>query len=213
MPVVIGIAGPPGSGKSTLAAGLAGLLGDTVVIDMDHYQRFTDQPLEALAAWAARGADPNEFEMPLLAAHLLALQRGEAIVDPTTGLTRPPRHQIVFETHFGRAHRATGAVIDHLLWLDVPPDIALARNLRAFVRPLMDPAWPPLRRAEALAWIDGYLEQYLGGVAPLLHLQAARVRPDADLLVAACETAAEVAARLCRCGLPCHRLPARGEMG
>lgn len=183
-PVVIGIAGPPGAGKTRLAQELAHLLGDASVLSMDHYQRMTDLPPEEIARWAARGADFDALPVPGLAEHLAALRRGQTVVDPTTGAMVPACRFIVFETHFGRAHRTTGPLIDVLVWLDTPVDVALARNLRAFVRPWLQPGAGEAAQAEGLRWIEGYLDNYLSLVAPLLRLQAERVPKDADLCAA-----------------------------
>lgn len=184
MPLVIAVAGPPGAGKSTLAAALALELGEASLLAMDRYQQMTEAPIEEVARWAERGADYDELPVPWLAEHLAALRRGETIVDPASGAPIAPGRYIVFETHFGRAHRATGPLIDLLLWLDTPPDVALARNLRAFIGPMLQPAARAEALADGLGWIDDYLANYLCVVQRLVRLQAERVRPGADLFVA-----------------------------
>jgi uridine kinase len=79
-PVVIGIAGCSGSGKTTLAAELARTLGgfnfhlDNYYRDLAHmpYAERIEQNFD----------DPAIIESPLLAAHVAALARGEAIDRP-----------------------------------------------------------------------------------------------------------------------------------
>lgn len=180
--VVVAVAGPPGSGKSTLCEALAQRLGDALVLSMDHYQRMTALPIEDVERWLARGADHDELPVPRLAEHLAQLRAGQAVVDPSTGALLQPSRYIVFETHFGRAHATTGAHIDWLVWLDTPLDLALLRNLRGFLRPLLKDLTAEAMREE-LRWIDNYLVNYGGVVRRLLHLQAARVRPAADLVL------------------------------
>jgi hypothetical protein len=179
---VIGIAGPPGAGKSTLADALVRALGDAVRVSMDDYQRFTEMPIDAVARWLERGADHDELAVPLLAEHLARLRAGEPVAHPVTGRVVAPRRHVVFETHFGRAHAATGSMIDLLVWIDTPPDIALARNLRGFVAQLSAVhEVQPLR--DEVGWIADYLAQYEGVVGRLVAIQARRVRPQADLVL------------------------------
>ena len=181
---IIAVAGPPGSGKSTLCDALAQRLGDAVVVPMDHYQRMTSLPIEAVERWLERGADHDELPVPHLAEHLALLKAGQPVIDPRTGRTVAPRAHIVFETHFGRAHAGTGAYIDALVWLDTPLDVALLRNLRSFLQPLLQPGLAADALREELRWIDQYLVNHDAVVRRLLQLQAARVRAGADLVLA-----------------------------
>lgn len=194
---VIAVSGPPGSGKSTLAHALAARLDDASVLEMDHYERMTEMPIEEVARWVARGADHDEMPMPRLAEHLERLRQGQAVVDPSTGGTILPRRFLVFETHFGRAHASTGPLIDLLVWLDTPPDVALARNLRRFVAALGRPL-PADSMREELRWIEGYLAGYESVIGDLVRLQAERVRPAADLVIARGTTLPDAVEQVCR---------------
>ena len=182
MSYVVAVCGPIGSGKSSIVRGLVARLGDAVAIHMDSYERMTRAPVDQVMRWAERGADFEALEVPLLAEHLEKLKRGETVVEPAGRTPIAPRKYVVFETQFGRAHEATGAQIDLLIWIDVPLDVALARKLKLF-------AGEALRDARAgaalerLAWLDAYLGNYLRLVGPLMQVQAARVRPQADMLV------------------------------
>jgi uridine kinase len=195
MRYVVAVAGPTGGGKSALVAALAAGLGDACALHMDDYERMTRAPLDDVARWAERGADFDELDVPLLGEHLRRLKAGEPVRAPGRAAELAPRKYIVLETQFGRAHRATGGLIDLLIWIDVPLEIALARKLRAFCAEARQ-AGPEAAR-ERLAWLDGYLAGYLDLVRRLLVLQAERVRPQADLVVDG-RAAPEAIARLAR---------------
>jgi uridine kinase len=178
---VIAVAGPVGAGKSTLVAGLASVLPGTATIHFDHYERMTEQPIEEIRRWAKDGADVDAMPVPGLAEALHFLKQGRATIDPATHAEIAPANFILFETQFGRRHTATGKLIDFLVWIDTPLDVALARKVRQFS------AGPGLRNAgEAQAfvqWLPEYLDNYLDLVGGLLRRQRDTVRADADLVV------------------------------
>lgn len=194
MGVVIAISGAPGSGKSTVSRALARALGDAAVVPMDDYEHMTRQSMEALADWAARGADVNELPVPLLDEHLGALKAGRPVTHPTTGEPVRPARYLVFETQFGRDHRATGRHIDLLVWLDTPREVALARTLRQLVAGAL--AAPAGEQGARLQWLGGYLDNYLALVRQLLVRQHERVRPGAELVVDGMGDPREIAAAL-----------------
>jgi uridine kinase len=79
-PTILGIAGCSGSGKTTLADQLARTLGGLRFHLDDYYRDLTDLPLEARRR--KNFDDPAMIEIPLLAAHVAALARGETIERP-----------------------------------------------------------------------------------------------------------------------------------
>jgi len=199
MPTVVAIAGVAGAGKSSVVRELVGILPGAQAIHVDDYQRVTREPLDRLAAWLQDGADFDRFQIPLLGDHLSRLKRGEVIMDPIRMREISAERYVVFETHFGRAHQDTGRHIDVLVWVDTPLDIALARNVRSLLKPLL-PGGGLVPDATRLLSLDGHLERYLASVRPLIELQVSRVRAGADLCVAGSgsplQTARTIAARL-----------------
>src|SRR5688572_28252344 len=155
---------------------------DAAAIHIDSYQQITRQPLRKIVQWMERGANFDEFAIPLLPEHLEELKQGRRVVDPVGLHEIAPRKYILFETHFGRAHRATGKPIDLLLWIDTPHDVALARNVMDLLRPALDKsnAEPPEDRIRR---IYNYLETYLADVRRLLLLQQETVRAGADVIL------------------------------
>jgi uridine kinase len=79
-PVAIGVAGCSGSGKTTLAAELARTLGG-IHFHLDNYYRDLAH-LPFAERLRQNFDDPALIESPLLAAHVAALARGEAIERP-----------------------------------------------------------------------------------------------------------------------------------
>jgi len=79
-PVVVGIAGCTGSGKTTLTAELARTLGGIHFHTDTYYRDLAHMPLEERAR--QNFDHPSLIESSLLAAHIAALARGEAIERP-----------------------------------------------------------------------------------------------------------------------------------
>lgn len=148
---VIAIAGIPGSGKTALAARLSSI---------------------ELARWLKAGARFDRFDIPGLAEALAALRAGRPVLEPLSGRRVDPAPLILFEMPLGRTHPPTAAMVDLLVWLDTPPDVALARNIliwenEAFQRPR--------------DWLVRHLDEYLALTRAVLAAQAEAVAPAADL--------------------------------
>ncbi|BAU91123.1 hypothetical protein MPPM_2518 [Methylorubrum populi] len=186
-PFVLAVSGPPGSGKTTLSHALSARLGGAPVLSYDAYETVTGWPPERVAAWLADGAPLDAVPVPGLAEDLARLRRGEPVPDRERGGTlrlprRGPRAAIVLDTLLGRAHPGTGAQIDHLVWLDLPLDVALARKLRSFTEEARrDPSAAP----GFLAALDAYLGRYDTLLHPTYALQRERIRPAADQILGA----------------------------
>ncbi|HEY3703477.1 MAG TPA: uridine kinase [Terracidiphilus sp.] len=87
--LIIGVAGCSGSGKTTLAAELAHVLGG-IHFPLDNYYRDLAHLPPAERA-VQNFDDPATIESPLLAAHVAALARGEAIERPLYDFTTHTR--------------------------------------------------------------------------------------------------------------------------
>lgn len=188
---MIAVAAPIGGGKSALVQGLAAALGGAASLHFDDYELATRQSPEQLARWIAAGADFNSLRAPGFAAALHALRRGEAVADPAGAEPIRPSRFLVIEMPLGRAYAETAELIDFLVWVDTPLDLALARNLRSLtVAALAENADP----RGFLRWLDAYLGQYLDQVRLILELQRTRVAPAADLVLDGTRTQAELIA-------------------
>jgi adenylate kinase family enzyme len=179
---VIAIAGPIGSGKSSLVRVLVDQLQDAAMLSFDHYENITQKPPHELVQWIQNGADIDLFTIPGLAHDLEKLKQGQAVADPITHEMVEPRKYIVFEMPFGKAHTATASYIDLFIWIDLPLDVALARKVRELTGMFLE-RYHPDKHQECLAWLNGYLDNYLLFVHDMLAIQHDKVRPQADLLL------------------------------
>jgi len=81
-----------------------------------------------LYMWLDAGADLNEIKTPTLAVDLRKLSAGEAIRLPDTGRRIEPADFIILEEPFGRSRLELSSLIDFAVFIEAPPDIALARR-------------------------------------------------------------------------------------
>jgi uridine kinase len=138
-PVVLGIAGASGSGKTTLAAELAREL-NGIHFPLDNYYR--DLSHLPLAERAQQNFDdPALIESPLLAAHVAALARGEAIERPlydfSTYIRIPDRTETVrvgavllVEGLFALHYAELLPLYSLRVYVDTPDEVCFARRLR-----------------------------------------------------------------------------------
>jgi len=179
---VIAVSGYPGAGKTSLVLGLLDALGHAAPIHMDSYERITSAPIGDIARWLRDGADIDAFDFPQLAEDLAHLKRGLPLEDRFSKRTVSGSKYVLFETQFGRAHRQTGQHVDLQIWIDVPRDIALARNMKAFITGFLGENQPD-NLPSRMRWLESYLGNYLGTVNALLEMQRQRVASSAEIVV------------------------------
>jgi uridine kinase len=124
---VIAIAGPSGAGKSTLIKDLVGRLGHANALSLDSYRSSSVYP-EA-AKWIEDGADPNEFKLPRFDEDVRALKNRKQIIHPDSGIEIKPEPFLLLEEHFGRGRAALCDLIDVVIYLDTPLEVAYIRKL------------------------------------------------------------------------------------
>lgn len=135
---IITIAGHSGAGKSTLIKELVKRLDDAISLSLDEYEASSIYP--PAIQWLKEGADPNQFQTPQLVADVRALKAGKAIIHPETKLEMKPGRYLILEEPFGRGREALRGLIDFLVYVDIPLEIAHARKL--------------LRKNDFLPWED-----------------------------------------------------------
>lgn len=165
---IVAISGHPGSGKSSLTKALQDRLG-VPALHYDDYETITASPPAMIRDWIERGSNYDEIVLEPLVREMVRL--AEATPRPKC---------VLVDTLLGRAHRATGELIDTLIWVDTPTDIALARKIReAAGRARATPGDAPA----FVEWLESYLAHYTGFIAGTYAEQRERVRPAADIVL------------------------------
>jgi uridine kinase len=138
-PVVVGIAGASGSGKTTLAAELARELGGFHFPLDTYYRDLSHLPMAERAR--QNFDDPALIESGLLAAHIAALARGEAIERPlydfATYIRIPDRTEtvhagafLVVEGLFALYYPELLPLYQLRVYVDTPDEVCFARRLK-----------------------------------------------------------------------------------
>jgi uridine kinase len=166
---VIAISGHPGCGKTTLAGRMRRRFG-VPVVSYDDYETITSEKPETVAQWLGSGADYDAIALPAM----------EAEIERLATLPGEPRPRFVLvDTLLGRAHAATGRLIDYSIWIDMPADIALSRKLRQAAGRAAKAGSPPA----FIDWLDAWLGHYEQFIADTYRGQTERVRPLADISI------------------------------
>jgi uridine kinase len=171
---VIAVSGLPGAGKTTLSRALARTLRAGHLFHYDDYETVTKRPPAEIQAWMSRGADPDEINLDRL---VTDLAKAKALMPPSG-----EGAYIVLDTLLGRSHRETAKLIDHSVWIDLPANLALARQIGAQAAIALHAGDPSVPQ-KFTAWLAGFLKNYETFVHDAYELQLARVRQQADLSV------------------------------
>jgi uridine kinase len=134
--IFIGIAGPSAAGKTTLGNFLASKYKDEFEhVRVDDYSKHPDTfpEKDGLKNWM----DPSNLRFDLVYDHLRRLQRGEKVKTKTFAW-RPseqafeyvlePRKYVLVDGLYVLLDEAVSSMLDLKIYLDVPPEITLARR-------------------------------------------------------------------------------------
>lgn len=183
---VIGISSVSGGGKTEVAKKLAELLQHALVFSFDDYDN-TNIPPESFEAWLLEGGDYNAWQTPVLTRDLQALTSGNHIASPVDGSKISPAEYVVFDAPLGRAHCDTGRLIDFMVFIDTPLDVAMARRV---LRGVASSLWTA---DEAVKNIEYELSSYLTGDR-LLYLELQdQIMQKCDLVLDGCLPVDELA--------------------
>ncbi len=178
-PTIVAIAGPSGAGKTTLVQRVAALLDGATQVYFDDYAA-TSTYVSDMATWIATGADPDAWRTPRLAQDVQALRVGTAVLHPN-GIDRlDATPYIVLEEPFGRQRTEMAPLIDVVVCVDLPLEIALARRIGRDIQRMRTETATP----EAIvAHIEEYLRWYQSIVRQLYLVVQTQVRAHCDLVV------------------------------
>jgi uridine kinase len=124
---VIAISSVSGGGKTTLVKKAVECLCGTALF-FDDYASVSNYP-ENIKKWLKGGADVNQWKTPQFARDVHSLRSGDSIVSPVTGKKILPSEFIVIEEPMGRERLEMNPLIDFVVVIDTPLEIALARRL------------------------------------------------------------------------------------
>ena len=169
---VVGITAVGGGGKTAVTRRLAGVLGDAVAIHFDDYDDTNVHPAD-LQRWFADGADYDAYETPLFTRHLQTLKAGHGISYPIGGTIVEPARYVVADAPLGRALSDSGRLIDLLVFIDTPLDVAMARRILRDIELADEPV------QHVIAELTGYETR----ARPIHEHFQERMRADSDLII------------------------------
>lgn len=167
-PFVIGVAGGSGSGKTTIAQSVVDIVGEDLVVLIQHDAYYRDQAHMSFDERTKINYDhPDSLENELFVAHLTELRAGRPIERPVYDFTThtrtamtvriEPEAVVLVEGILVLAEPELRKLFDLRIYIDTDPDLRLMRRLQRDI-------------VERGRTIDSVLEQYERTVRPM-HLQ------------------------------------------
>ena len=186
---VIAIAGTSGSGKTVVSAKVSELLDKAPILAFDDYFEFFEGWPENIRDWLDKGANTDELQNIQMMNDIKTLKEDKSIIHPTTKETLHSTGYIIVEDPSGKERKELAGLIDFLVYIDVPLDIALMRVLRRFIDndvKLKDGSKGKIREEapdKLLNTIENFLENYQEYYRELYIVICDRAREKADFIV------------------------------
>jgi uridine kinase len=175
----IAISGPSGSGKSTLAKHLKEKLVDAISFHFDDYVSTNEYP-DDFFTWLEKDANPKLVLNPSFNRDLYELVHGRSIILPNNQMVESEKY-IIVEEPFGRGREGMAELIDFVVCIDIPLEVALARRILEEIQKTESTP------SESLKNVKEYLSQYLMVVRNLYQVINSNVMVECDLIVSGLE--------------------------
>ncbi|MCM3782025.1 AAA family ATPase [Neobacillus mesonae] len=175
----IAISGPSGSGKTTVTKQLRDKFDDAISFHFDDYASTNKYP-DDFSEWLKKGADPKLVQNPKFNRDLFELVRGRSIELPNGQILRSEKY-IIVEEPFGRGREGMAELIDFVVCIDIPLEVALARRV---LREIQTAERNP---TETLNTVGEYMSQYLNVIRNLYQSINSKVMAECDLIVSGLE--------------------------
>lgn len=176
---IIAVSGPSGSGKSTLTKQLSDKLVDAISFHFDDYASTNKYP-DDFVEWLEKGADPKFVHNPEFNRDLYELVQGRSIKLPNNQMIKSGKY-IIVEEPFGRGREGMAELVDFVVCIDIPLEVALARRILRGIQHAES------NQSETLKNFEEYLSQYLIVVRNLYQAINSNVMADCDLIVSGLE--------------------------
>lgn len=191
-----------GGGKTAVVKQLTKMVPNSVAIYFDEYDDLTEgantHP-ESLRQRILDGADYNAWQMPGLLRDLAKLKQEESIHSVVDGSLLSPQPFIFLDAAFGRANDSLRPLINYMVYIDTPLDIAMARRIQ---RDCFGPKRRDVEESgakQALAQIDGMTSSYLDWAREAYLAMDRQVKPLSDLVLDGSLPVAELSQRIVEC--------------
>jgi len=163
---VVSISGPSGSGKSSLVKAVVKLLPDACSLHFDDYKETTKFP-EDLTRWLREGCNPNDFVTPKMVEDLKTLRNQGGV------------NWVILEEPFGRGRSVVSGLIDFVVCIDIPPEIAFARTIKRTASSVPD----NVEVSVLIKSIIEFVDQYLSVSRDSYEIVNMNVKKDCNLIV------------------------------
>lgn len=176
---VIGVSGNICSGKTSLIKSLTNKIDNSVSILWDDYDHLVKLNFDDPKEWVENDCDFNKWKTPQFVKDLESLKKGQPIKLPTTLQLIKPAKIIFVEDPTGRTREAIGKFIDYLIYIDLPPELSIARFYKRELE--NNQKWDSNK--DLVQFLKNYTQRYLEWSRYAFVILERKIKDDADLIL------------------------------